>query len=370
MFSGGGDDTLRNADQYFADIELPDYDTMIAEMRDLAERGEITPAEYKAVLQDPSLLMNYSADPRLKGAQMNALSELERIGTEGGLTDADKARLGMISRNVATEDRGRREAILQNAAERGVGGSGLELVNQLVSSQSAADRAAMEGADVAARAEERALTALMNAGQLGGDIRSQDFAEKKAVSDAQDAINRFNTAQRTDARRYNTDQRNLAKYSNRDYRTNVQKDVNDLRRSRFDDEIRKASGRAGLAEGLAGLQENRRNSGQQTLSGGLGAAILAMSDINAKENIEPGSDAIDEFMKELSVNKYDYKEPEKYGEGKHFGPMAQDLEKSEVGETMVEDTPEGKMVDYEKGLPIMMAAIKELYDDVEAMKNG
>jgi hypothetical protein len=370
MFSGGGEDTLRGADQYFKDIDIPDYDRMIEEMRALAETGEITPEQYKAVLQDPSLLANYSADPRLKGAQMTALSELERIGTEGGMTAADKARLGMISRNVATEDKGRRDAIMQRAAERGVAGSGLDIVNQLSASQSAADRAAMEGADVAARAEERALSAIMNAGQLGGNIRGQDFQEKQGVASAQDAINRFNAAQRTDANRYGADVKNLAKYGNRDYRTNIQTNVNDLRRGRFDDQIRKASGRAGLAEGLAGMQENRRNAGQQSLTGGLSAAILAMSDINAKENIEPGSEAIDEFFKELTVNEYDYKEPEKFGEGKHFGPMAQDLEKSEVGETMVEETPEGKMVDYEKGLPIMMAAIKELYDEVEGMKRG
>lgn len=275
MFSSGGTDSLDRADQYFANIDPVDYDRMIEEMRLLQESGQVTPEEYKAVMQDPSLLMNYSADPRLKEAQMKALTELESIATEGGLTTADKAKINEINRNVATADKGRRDAIIQRAAERGVGGSGLEIASQMTSAQDAADRAAREGEAVAARAEERALDALMKSGELGGAIRSQDFSEKERIAAAQDAINRFNAGQRTDQNKGNVGVRNQAKYANRDYRTGIQQDVNNLRRNRFQDDVTIAGGRAGVAQNAANMEEQRRKAGQQTLTG-LGSAALGL----------------------------------------------------------------------------------------------
>jgi len=50
--------------------------------------------------------------------------------------------------------------------------------------------------DVSAQAQSRALQALMQGGQLGGQIRQQDFGEQSEKAQAQDAINRFNTANR------------------------------------------------------------------------------------------------------------------------------------------------------------------------------
>ena len=40
--------------------------------------------------------------------------------------------------------------------------------------------------------------------------------------------------------------------------------------------------------------------------------------------------------------------------------MAQDLEKSELGEKMVIDTPEGKMVSYAESAPITLAGLGNL----------
>lgn len=74
----------------------------------------------------------------------------------------------------------------------------------------------------------------------------------------------------------------------------------------------------------------------------------------------PDSEKLQEFLDALRAHKYTYKDPKHaLGSGDNtprISPMAQELEKSSLGKMMVSQTPEGKMVDYGKGLGVMMAA--------------
>ena len=79
------------------------------------------------------------------------------------------------------------------------------------------------------------------------------------------------------------------------------------------------------------------------------------SDENNKKNKSKDSGRLGEFLNNLDVYSYDYKD-EKFGKGRQTSIMAQDLEKSEIGKKAVIDTPEGKMVDYSKLFPAMLAA--------------
>lgn len=94
------------------------------------------------------------------------------------------------------------------------------------------------------------------------------------------------------------------------------------------------------------------------------------SDRNLKEDIQEDPASVKKFLDQVHPYEYEYKEPDKFGEGKHLGPMAQDLEKSDLGKRMVMDTPEGKMVDYGKGLSTMMASIAYLNEELEKIKKG
>lgn len=115
----------------------------------------------------------------------------------------------------------------------------------------------------------------------------------------------------------------------------------------------------GLAMSRYGLdQQNRGN-----MMGGAGAlaglGIAAFSDKRLKKKIKSGDDDAKDLLDNIKPESYEYKDKE-MGEGKHLSPMAQDLEKSEVGRSMVMDTPKGKMVDYGKGLGSMMAVMSAL----------
>ena len=89
-------------------------------------------------------------------------------------------------------------------------------------------------------------------------------------------------------------------------------------------------------------------------------AMMAYSDKDLKEHpirkdkdlLNPGQ--IDGFLDSLFAKQYNYKK--KHGEGKAGRIMAQDLEKTQLGKQMVENTPEGKRVNFGKGLGLVMAS--------------
>ena len=92
------------------------------------------------------------------------------------------------------------------------------------------------------------------------------------------------------------------------------------------------------------------------------AAMAAFSDKNLKKNVRSAKDKdllssveIDGFLGTLSPKQYNYKD-KNHGEGKQVGIMAQDLEKTQLGKQMVENTPEGKQVNFGKGLGLVMAS--------------
>lgn len=91
-------------------------------------------------------------------------------------------------------------------------------------------------------------------------------------------------------------------------------------------------------------------------AGGQGiAAYAALSDERQKTDVKDGDPKIREFLDTLNAHDYEYKD-EKFGKGRFVSPMAQELLQSEVGKSMVIDTPHGYAVDYGKGFGALLAA--------------
>lgn len=78
------------------------------------------------------------------------------------------------------------------------------------------------------------------------------------------------------------------------------------------------------------------------------------------------------FLDALTAYSYEYKDDAKKsplgGKGKFLGVMAQDLEKTPVGKQMVQDTPQGKVVDYGKGFGAILAAQAHLNERLSQME--
>src|SRR5262249_8294437 len=99
----------------------------------------------------------------------------------------------------------------------------------------------------------------------------------------------------------------------------------------------------------------------------LGVGAMMMSDERQKQNIAPAGAAIDHFMSSMGEHSYQYKNPAN-GAGMRYGPMAQEMEHSEVGRSIVHDTPQGKVVDMRAALGAALAGQARLNERLEALE--
>ncbi len=102
--------------------------------------------------------------------------------------------------------------------------------------------------------------------------------------------------------------------------------------------------------------------------GGAGGMMSMFSDARLKTKIADASKDIFDFLKSLNPYSYLYKN-QNHGAGKTYSVMAQDLEKSEVGKTLVFETPTGKAIDYTKAFAVMLASQAALLKRIEQLEH-
>jgi hypothetical protein len=105
-----------------------------------------------------------------------------------------------------------------------------------------------------------------------------------------------------------------------------------------------------------GLQQQGQNSAMLggLLGGGLGLAGMAMfSDEDLKDDISDADKDSDKMISKLNPKSFKYKDDP--DEETHYGIIAQDLEKSPMGKSLVIDTPKGKAIDIPRALAAVMA---------------
>jgi len=360
----------------------------------------------QAALVGGSEFENIEGDPRLRDEQMASLGALQELANNGGMNAQDQANLARIQSQASQADRGRREAILQNAAQRGMGGSGMELLAQLDSSQAATDRQAQEGLDVAGMAQDRALQAMMQGGNLAGNIRGQDHGEDSQRAAAMDAISKFNAGTTTSNNQFNTSGAYGAQQDTATNTLNTQKTNADFKQASNaintqgrqevannsadikNDEARAntitipqqnfqnatgISDKAALTEKEAADARQRKRdrenaSSAQAAQAGV-AIAAAMSDERAKKDVKDVNKLdMDDFLATIQPKNYKYKD-EKHGKGDFTGIIAQDLLKSKLGADAVVQVEDDKMgYDKDKMQGIILAALKHL--DNKISKKG
>jgi len=152
------------------------------------------------MLLGPSALEGVQADPRAIAAQHEALNQLSQWG-QGEVTDADRAMYdfsNLQNRQQADQmARGQREALMQNMAARGLGGSNAELAAALGSDQAQTQRYATQDAqnraNMLGQVQNRALNSISQMGSLGNQVRGQSFGEGARRAEGADAFNKNNT---------------------------------------------------------------------------------------------------------------------------------------------------------------------------------
>lgn len=159
-------------------------------------------------------------DPSLRALQMAAL---ERLGglAETGLSEVDE--LGFLeAQNMAGQiARGGREAALQDAASRGLAGSGLEFAMREQANQEAAQRAQQAALQQAATAAQQRAQYQMAYQNALGNQRQQDFGVNQANTNIMNQFNQANTQARNEAQLGNIDRRAQAFQYNQEGRNQV-----------------------------------------------------------------------------------------------------------------------------------------------------
>lgn len=382
----GGKDTGEGYNQAglnaLANLNPPSAEDLKVQLQQMVYAGDITPEMAATIQQNPSLMNTMTYDTTGKGAQLEALSRLQGISTNGGMDATDKAKLNDIESRTGQQERGAREAVMQNARERGVGGGGNELVAQLMADQNGATNANAAGLDVASQAQQRALQAIQQSGQLGGQIESQNYGEEANKAAAQDAINKFNTQNSQAVVGANTAAKNAAIARNVDTKqaissgntdiANTQAKLNSAaKQTAFQDQVQKAGGVASQTNTMAAGQRNATDRSLDAwgnvVNAGMTGAVLSSDETKKKDVKDVSGIDLESFMSSLDPKKFQYKDPAAPGasDGENVGVMAQDVEKTPVGKTMVKDTAGGKVIDVKKALGVLLAAISELNDRVE-----
>ena len=171
------------------------------EIQNIEYQQYAMPEEYQLVgsytpeaLTDTQL-RQLKASPEFRQAQLDVLQKYKEQG-EQGLTAIDRAALADIQNELARQERGQREAILANMAQRGMAGSGQELASSLLAGQESAQRASQEGMRLAAQQQANRQEALARVAQMAGGLEQTDFERAANVARAQDVINQFNVANR------------------------------------------------------------------------------------------------------------------------------------------------------------------------------
>lgn len=269
-------------------INVPGIEDQKVILQELVQQGLVTPEDAATVNLDETAYNDINLDPRARQAQLGALGELEQTVSSGGLTPVDLQRIRDVSDRFETERRGAEGAIMENARERGVGGSNLEIVNRLLANQNAATRASREGMDTAALAQQAKMDAIRQMGSLGTDIRGQEFSEASRKAEAVDAIRKFNTGNKQAQINLNTGARNEAQKLNLGEKQRVadantqQGNANKVRnanliQSKYDNDMALATAKANALSGIAGGERSKQEREDQLYASliGLGGNIIS-----------------------------------------------------------------------------------------------
>jgi hypothetical protein len=138
------------------------------------------------------------------------------------MTPQSQAALNQIRQQVAADTNSKQQAIQQQFAAQGQGGSGAQLIGELQNAQSGANQESTAGNQIGAMASQNALQAIGQAGTLGGQIQGQQFGEQAQKAQAQDIINQFNTQNQLGVQAANVGAQNQAQAGNLSNAQNLQ----------------------------------------------------------------------------------------------------------------------------------------------------
>ncbi len=252
----------QNAVQQWLQLNVPDPAQQAIELQKYQSSGQLSPQLEQTFQQSQSGLQGMQIDPSSRAAEVNALTQMQQLASNGGMDAQAKQQEAQAINSANTNEQGQRGAIVQSFAQRGAGGAGAQLAAELQASQGDANNAAAGGLASAANGEQRALQAMTNSSNMASNLNNQDYTQAANAAKAQDAINQFNTQNAQHIAGANTSAQNQAQATNLQNAQNLsnanvgltnQQEIHNkgLLEQQFQNEQGKASGAANAYGGVA-----------------------------------------------------------------------------------------------------------------------
>lgn len=282
------------------------------------------------------------AQNQTRAQQMQLMQQLQQQASGQGPSLAQMQLKQAQGQNMA-------QAAALGQSQRGAG-QGALLKN--IQNQQAGIASGMANDSAMARLQEQMQARNMLGQNLSG-VRGQDLGvagmglqNNQFNAAALNQGSQFNASANNQMNQFNSGQANEFSNANQNRAIQMAQLQNDVNKTNAGIEQENAKQQSSALGGM--------------FNGAMKIASMAMSDENLKTDIKDADSAISEFLDKAGAHSYKYKD-EKHGVGRRVSPMAQELEKSKLGEEMVFETPDGKAVDYGKGLGTMVSAMAVLH---------
>lgn len=295
---------------------------------------------------------------------------------------------GQLQQGVEASLRAQQAAAASSRGRSGFGLAARNLGNQASAMQG---NAAMQAAQLRMAEQQSAQQQL---GNVAGATRGQDLG----YGGMQNQMGQFNAAQQNQfglanagfqqgANQFNAGAQNQFSLANQQAAIAGQQtknqfagqllgmgqaaDFNDVSRRMglYDAQERSKVRAADMAAG----ERNRQDAAVAGTIGTMAKVATAASDERVKTDVKSGDAKLKSFLSALGTHSYKYKGAAKTsslgGSGEYVSPMAQELEKTDLGKHMVsEDATGTKIVDYGKGFGAMLASQAMQQREIESLK--
>lgn len=242
--------------------------------------GQYAPEVASFYEQQAPELITEAGSTQERGYQRDVMSRLSNLAQTGddAISRAAREQAGFEADAAAKR---RREQILREYSQRGMGGSGQQLLADIAGSQQADVAQRQAALQAQAGAQQRAYQALGDLGSLASNVRQQNTSTERANRDIMNQFTRDVATNRNAYNRYVAQTRNDAQQTNLNNLQNVAnanvgirnqenflnaKQAQDFENQRRNFELTKADLAFNEGKGLAGLYANNGRQDAQNWS--------------------------------------------------------------------------------------------------------
>jgi len=302
---------------------------LLSQQQDYNIQGlDYTPEEYSNAanpylyeLPEDVAATQVADSPEARALQVQALTDLQARSDEGR-SASEKASLARNLTSAQESAKGREGAIAESLAQRGLGGSGLQLVQQQMSAQSVADtmsQAALDEEALNAQAKQEALDSLLSG---SSNLRSQDVSLNESNANILNQFALENSTRQNQIKNANIDTQNKASQSatatananvdqrNQAYLQNQQQAIQNQQlqqqsaREKLQSQANALTGSTSSIQAQGAAQANYAAAPYQALSSALSSGTGALANYYSSANLANALKKNNQYSGDISSGNY------------------------------------------------------------------